>query len=57
MNSAMVVPSSPSTSSENRGLSDDEELLRAGLAGAVGLGEELVVDYGEDFVDLGFVPE
>lgn len=54
MSAAMVVPgqSSLSTFDEERGMSDDVELQRAGLSTAEGLGEVLL-DYGNDFQELG----
>lgn len=53
---SMTVPSSSPLTSEDRGLSDDVELQRAGLVDSSGLGE-VILDYGDDHVELGFVTE
>lgn len=51
---SMVVPSSSVSTSDDRGLADDIELQRAGLLDTQGLGE-VIVDYGDDHSDLGFI--
>ena len=53
MSAAMVAPgSSTSGFDESQGLSDEEEIRRAGEAQQQGLGEVLL-DYGNDFEELG----
>lgn len=53
MSAAMVTPgSSTSGFDESQGLSDEEEIRRAGESQQQGLGEVLI-DYGNDFEELG----
>lgn len=54
MTTRMGVSSSTSDD-EPRGMSDEEELRRLGLANIMGVGEEVLVDLHDDMRELGLV--